>query len=325
MKKRELSPIELKNVVELRQFGAKWTEIEQETKVERRAAKRAYEEWESDKKMREQDAARFRVAAEAFHEHLNDLIRLAESLVSTLHVPKMLRGLSNADEILDQLWMRNIQGELEPFPSSSDKRERVVWRNKMLFKSLQDHTREKVRWEALEEWKQAWNNAVQYSKELQLKATKLIGKILNNQPDLKKRIETAIGGNDITEKIADGVRETIWRDILIGKPEQMHVWEGTSLVNKGRVELRFYDGDSDTKLDLNDMELAKEALSMCRRVVTNLREVTILRERTESNLVQMLTDEVRQMQDRTEELEKSLDRLILRPVILGTRCDLCPA
>jgi len=69
MKKRELSPIELKKVVALRELGARWTEIEQEIKVERRAAKRAYEEWERDKEMKEQQAARFRVAAEAFHEH----------------------------------------------------------------------------------------------------------------------------------------------------------------------------------------------------------------------------------------------------------------
>jgi hypothetical protein len=319
MKKRELSPIELKKVVELRQFGAKWTEIEQETKVERRAAKRAYEEWERDKKVKEQEAARFRVAAEAFHEHLNDLIGLAESLVSALHVPEMLRGLVSADEVLDQLWIRNIHGEVERFPTSSDGKERLVWRNKMLFKSLQDHTREKVRWEALEEWKQARNNTVKYSEELRLEATKLIGKILNKQPDLKKRIETAIGGNDITEKIADGVRENIWQDILIGKPEQMHVWEGTSLVSRGRVELRFYDGDSATKLDLNDVELAKELLSVCRQVVAKLREGT------KSDLVRRLADEVRRMQDTTEELEKNLDRLILKPAILRTRCELCPA
>jgi len=318
MKKRELTPKELLKVVELRQLGAKWTEIEQETKVERRAVKRAYEEWERDKKEKEQEAARFRVAAEAFLEHLNYLIRLAESLVIALPVPKMLRGLNNADEVLDHLWIRNIHGEVERFPTSRDGKERLVWRNKMLFKSLQDHTREKVRWEALEEWKQARNNTAKYSEELRLEATKLIGKILNKQPDLKKRIETAIGGNDITEKIADGVRENIWQDILIGKPEQMHVWEGTSLVSKGRVELRFYDGDSATKLDLNDVELAKEVLSMCRQVVTNLLEV-------KSDLVQELTDEVGQMKDRTRELEENLDGLVLRPMMIHTQCDLCPA
>ena len=93
MKKRELSPIELKKVVELRRLGAMWTEIERETKVDRRASKRAYEEWEKDKKIKEQEAARFRVAAEAFHEHLDDLIRLAESLILTLEIPEMLRAL----------------------------------------------------------------------------------------------------------------------------------------------------------------------------------------------------------------------------------------
>ena len=322
MKKRELSPIELKNVVELRRLGANWVEIARETKVERRAAKRAYEEWERDQKINEQKAVRFRVAAEAFHEHIDDLIRLAESLVSALHVPEMLRWLDNADEALDQLWMRNIQVELEPSPTSqptSGERERVVRRNKMLFKSLQKHTQEKVRWEALEEWKQARNNVVEYSKELRLEAIEVIGNNLN-ELGLKGRIKTAIGGNDVTERISDGLREVIWRGILTVKPDQMHVLKGSSVITEGRVWLEFYKGDSDTKLDLNnDVELAKEVLTMCRRAVANLREGI------KSDLVQRLTDEVRRMQDRTGELEESLDGLILRPMILRTRCDLCPA
>ena len=320
MKKRELSPIELKKVVELRQFGAKWTEIERETKVERRAAKRAHEEWERYKKMKEQEAARFRVAAEAFHEHLNDLIRLATFLVSTLHVPEVLRGLDNADEALDRLWMRNIRGELESSPISqptSDGRE--VWRNKMLFKCLREHTQGKVRWEAFEDWKQARNNAVEYSKRLRLGATEVIENILNepDSKDLRERIKTAIGANDVTEKVSDGVRETIWRGILTAKPDQMHVLRGGSVLNEWRVWLEFCAGDSDTRLDLNDEELAKETLSMCLRAVANLREV-------KADLMQKLTCEVRRMRDRTGELEESLDRLVLRPMILRTQCDLCP-
>ena len=322
MKKRELSPIELKDVVELRRLGANWVEIARETKVERRAAKRAYEEWERDQKINEQKAVRFRVAAEAFHEHIDDLIRLAESLVSTLHVPEMLRWLDNADEALDRFWMRNIQVELEPSPTSqptSGERERVVRRNKMLFKSLQEHTREKVRWEALEDWKQARNNAVQYSKELRLEATEVIRNNLNNCLGLEKRIKTAIGANDVTEKISDGVRETIWRGILTGKPDQMHVLKGSSVLTEGRVWLEFYEGDSDTRLNLNNVELAKEVLGMCRRAVTNLRQGI------KSDLVRRLADEVRQMQDRTQELGESLEGLLLRPMILRTRCELCPA
>jgi len=319
MKKRELSPIELKKVVELRQLGAKWTEIEQETKVERRVAKRAHEEWQKDKEMKEQQAVRFRVAAEAFHEHLNDIIRLAESFVSALRVPKMLRGLENADGVLDHLRMKSLRGELEPFPTSSDEIERGVRRNKMLLKSLQDHTRGKVRWEALEEWKQSRNNAVQYSKELRLKATQIIKNNLNERSDLENRIKTAIRDNDVIEKIADGVTENIWRGILTGKPAQMHVVKGASLFTEGQVWLEFCESDSETRFYLNNLELAKEVWSMCCQVVTNLREAT------ESDLVRKLTDEVSQMQARTKELEENLDGLLLRPMILRTQCDLCPA
>jgi hypothetical protein len=316
MKKRELSPVELKKVVELRQLGAKWTEIERDTKIDRRASKRAYEEWEKDKKVKEQEAARFRVAAEAFHEHLNDLIRLAESLVNTIQIPEMLRGLDSADEALDRLWMRKIQGEYELFPNSSDKNERIVRRNKMLFKSLQEHTREKVRWESLEEWKRARNIAVEYSKKLQLQATEVIAGFLSNQLGLKERLINAFGGSNAPEKISDGVRETIWRGILTGEPDQMHVIEGA---NKWKVWLEFYKADVYTKLDLPDLELAKEVLRICHETVTSLRE------ETKSHLVLGLTDQVPKMRERTAELEESLDALILRPIILRTRCDLCPA
>ena len=189
----------------------------------------------------------------------------------------------------------------------------------MLFKSLQDHTREKVQWEALEEWKQSRNNTVHYAKELRLKAIEVIRNNLNNCLGLEERIKTAIGDNDAIEKIADGVIEHIWRGILTGKPDQMHVVEGASLFTEGQVWLQFYERDSETRFYLNDVQLAKEVWSMCCEVVTNLQEGT------ESDLVQKLTDEVSQMQAITKELEESLDGLILRPLILHTRCDLCPA
>ncbi len=144
-------------------------------------------------------------------------------------------------------------------------------------------------------------------------------KILNNRPGLKEKIKTAIGSNDATEKISDGVIENIWRGILAGKPEQMHVLKGSSIMTEGHVWLEFYKGDSDTRLDLNDVKLARDVLKVCRWAANNLQKGN------KSDLVRKLTDEVHQMQDRTEELEESLDELLLRPMILRTRCDLCPA
>jgi hypothetical protein len=320
MRRRQLSDDELNKIIKLRQTGSSWLKIQHSTGIHRQTAKRAYEKWEHSKSMVELKEARKDVAAQAFGEHINYLIKLAESLVSALHAPEMLRGLGNADEALDQLWMRNIQGELELSQKSGTVEiAKVARRNRMVFKALQEHTREKVRWEALEDWKQARNNVAKYSKELRLEAKEVIGNILNDQPGLKEKIKTTIGSNDFIEKISDGVRETIWRGILTGKPEQVHVWEGTSLVSKGRVELRFYKGDSGTKLDLNDVKLAKDVLKVCRWAANNLQRGN------KSDLVRRLADEVRQMQDRTQELEESLDELLLRPMILRTRCELCPA
>ena len=146
-----------------------------------------------------------------------------------------------------------------------------------------------------------------YSKKLRSQATEVTTSILNNRLGLKERLINAIGGSDVPEKISDGVRETIWRGILTGKPDQMHVKEGASSVNKWKVWLDITEGDAGTKLDLNDLELAKEVLSMCRETVANLRE------ETKSHLVQGLADQVHQMREKTEELEESLDALILRP------------
>ena len=320
MRRRELSDEELNRIIRLRQIGTSWLKIQHDTGIHRQTAKRAYEKWEHSKSMEELKEARKVVAAQAFGEHINYLIKLAESLVSALHMPEMLRGLGNADEILDQLWMRNIQGELELYQKSETVEIRhVVRRNRMIFKALQEHTREKVRWEALEEWKQARNNAAEYSKKLLLEATEVIGNILNNQPGLNKKIKTATGSNNVTEKISDGLSEAIWRSILTGKPDQMHVIRGGGATTEWHVWLEFYEGDSDTKLDLNDLELAKEVLNMCRRAITNLRQGI------KSDLVRRLADKVHQMQDRTQELEESLEGLLLRPVILHTRCELCPA
>ena len=319
MKKRELSPIELRNVVGLRQLGAKWTEIEQETKLERRAAKRAYEEWERDNEMKKEQAARFRVAAEAFHEHINDLVRLVESLIDTLYVPETLRELYSADEPLDQLWIRYAEGQRKSSPTSRVERERGVWRSKVLLKSLRDHTQEKVPWETLEEWKQSRNNSKHYAEQLRSKAVEVVKNTLNNRLGLEKRIKTAIGDNDVIERIADGVIEHIWRGILTGKPDKMHVIKGIILYNAGQVWLVVYENNSETRFYLNDEELAKDVWSMCCQVVTNLWD------EVESDLIQNLTDEVSQMQARTKELGEGLDELVLRPMILRTRCDLCPA
>lgn len=79
----------------------------------------------------------------------------------------------------------------------------------MLFKSLQEHTRGKVRWQALEEWKDVRNNAVKHSRELRTEATGIVANILDSQPDLKHRATIAVAGVDIIKEISNGLMEAM--------------------------------------------------------------------------------------------------------------------
>jgi len=316
MKKRELSPIELKKVVELRQFGARWTEIEHETKVERRAAKRAYEEWERDKKMKEQEAARFRVMAEAFHEHLNDLIRLAEALINHLSLPSRHDDTPSAQQHLSNLWQTSILEESKPYARYQADRNRQIRSterlNLMIFKSLQDHTHEKVRWQALEEWGEAWDTCRKDLIKLREEAYEVLSNILNQKPKLIDRIVKGSGKKDTMERMVDGVLYVIWRVILYQEPILVQAMPH----GDGRTEVTFGEGHLTKYLIFAEVDLAEEVAKACKEAAENLHK---------GKPTSAIVEQVNVMKERIRELEEMLHPLRLRPQILQTRCDLCPA
>jgi len=307
-------------VVELRQLGAKWTEIEQETKVERRAAKRAYEEWERDKKMKEQEAARFRVAAEAFHEHLNDLIRLAQALINHLSLPSGPNDYRNAEQHLSDLWQRSILEEPKPYAGYQADRNRQIRStehlNLMIFKSLQDHTHEKVRWQALGEWEKAWDTCKEELAKFREEAREMMVNDLNQKPKLIDRIVKENGKMNAVERMMDGVLYTVWPWILTGKSEKG--FPSVQAMPRGDegAEVTFGEWNLTEHLIFAEVDFAKEVAKVCEGVAEKL---------CKGNTASALANEVNIMQERIKELEEMLHPLRLRPLILRTRCDLCPA
>jgi len=311
MKKIELSPIELKKIVELRQFDATWTEIERETKVERRIAKRAYDEWETDQKKRKQEAVRFHVAAEAFHEHLNDLIRLAEALSSHLSLPIGPDEARSADQNISNLWQTSILEE-ESEPYSQADRVRQIRSNEclnlMIFKSLQTHTGEKLRWDAFDEWKEAWDNCRGLFNNLKIEGRRGVTNILNEEADLLQEIEKRSQKEDDIQRIARAMVHAIWESVVENKfdPKCPRVKVSYELLD--RIAAIF-----------TEKELIERVIALCDKALEKL-----LNEDTVS-LVKQLCDEVHTMRQTTDELAKTLNRLVLYPIILHTKCDLCPA
>ena len=299
MKKRELSPVELKKVVELRQLGAKWTEIEHETKVERRVARRAYEEWERDKKMKEQEAARFRVAAEAFHEHLNDLIRLAEALINHLSLPSGPNDTRSAEQHLSDLWQRSILEEPKPYAGYQADRNRQIRStehlNLMIFKSLQDHTHEKVRWQTLGEWEKAWDTCKEELAKFREEARKIMVNHLNQKPKLIDRIVKGSGKKDAMERMMDGVLYTVWPLILAGKPDEEFPSVQATPRGDGGTEVTFGKGHLSQNLIFAEVDLAKEVAKICERVAEKL---------CKGNTASALAKEVNIMKEGNKQLQE---------------------
>jgi len=316
MKKTELSPIELKKVVELRQLGTTWTEIERETKVERRAAKRAYEEWEGDKKMKEQEAARFRVMAEAFHEHLNDLIRLAEALINHLSLPSGPNDAWSAEEHLSNLWEKGILESTRYGLSQADRQRQIRSTkrlNLMIFKALQDHTHEKVRWQALDEWKKAWDTCKGALEKLREEANEEVRNLINQKPSLKEEVKRRImEERDTVGRIISDVSWVVW-------------WAGRGSKQVEKFEYRAEEGRvvayfSDETYHTIGHRLSEDSLGLDMTEVCNLVFGTLYRNFTDKRIPEML----HAMEEKIEDLDDALEPFVLRPLLLLTRCELCP-
>jgi hypothetical protein len=345
MKKRELSPVELKKVVELRQLGAKWTEIEQETKVERRAAKRAYEEWERDRKAKEQERARFRVAAEAFHEHLNDLIALATSLVTNLSVPDSLTymekdarqffsWLLESDLLRHHISFETTHADvytIEPQPFYREDPQLYRREKELLFESLKVHTREKVPWgEVLDNrWGKARDNCATIVPKLREETSQMVRNFVNQErpTDFLARIKEASRERDPMKQIAEAILEVIWQAIrqdkldeegpsfqMVSRPLALSGDIAIDLIAidlmSGRERVLTFFGDTNTSL-------AEKVTRICNSVANKLRKG--------DTTAQQLRREVAVMKKASDELREMLNPVKLYPLILLTRCDLCPA
>jgi len=312
MRKREISPIELKKVVELRQLSTTWSEIERETGVERRVAKRAYEDWERDQKMKEQQAVRFRVAAEAFHEHLNDLVRLAEALSNHLSLPIGPDEARSADQHISDLWQKNILEESKTQALSQADRVRQIRSNErlnlMIFKSLQAHTGEKLRWHALDEWKKAWDSCRGLFDKLKIEGREYVMNILNEDPDLLQEIEKRSQKEDAIQRIARALVHAIWESVDGNKfdPKSPRVKVSYELVD--RIVAIF-----------TEKELNKKVMALCDNALEIILKPDTL------VLVKQLYDEVQKLRKAMDELAEVLNRHRLYPLILYTKCKLCPA
>ena len=141
MKKTILSKQQLEQVIELRQSGDTWSQIQRKTGVPRRIASREYKEWQRSQSLKELKEARKEVVAQEFHRHLELLIEFATSLLSLFNIPDPINDFRSAEDMFNELLKRDIFQKQESFSMlqyrNDTKDHRVARMNKLLFQALQ--------------------------------------------------------------------------------------------------------------------------------------------------------------------------------------------
>jgi len=311
MRKRYISDDELNQIIKLKLAGASWLMIQNQSGVPRRSARNAFEDWQRSQSIDELKSARVGVAAEEFRKHVDLLIKIAESLAGGLEVPATHKITINADELLYSLWEKSYRAIKNYQPDKTiEKRERqrFIRDCQMLLKSLQYHTQEKVRWELLEDWKQAWNSSISHLKRLEKEANSIAENITKTDASIFEIINSKSRQDKVEGMLAETVLNVIWQNIV----------DGT--LNSENPEIYF----SYELLDKNfPIPMDKESYEKIAEILRQVAE-TFCAERKE-DIIQPLINDVSRMNETITTLENMLNPLVLRPLILRTRCDICPA
>lgn len=185
--------------------------------------------------------------------------------------------------------------------------------NRLLFESLRQHTGGKAAWwQAFEEWKKAWDTCNRSLEELRGEADEVVGDLLNNQkPGLKKAVERESGKKGAVEMIVHDVLLVVW-------------WAGTHDSPAEEYYFRIKDslleavvGDETFPLRLKlDSPSREELLILCKLAFETLYQ---------SFVAKHIPEVLHEMEAKIQQIDDNLDSFILRPLILRTRCYLCPA
>jgi len=319
MRRRDVSPEELARIIRLRQSDTSWLKIQRDTGVSRRIAKRAYEEWGRSQAREELKVARKEVAVEEFRTHLSLLTGFAESIVLTICIPSSPNETRQAKEVLGMLWQRDRLHEVEFIPAidpTERGKRRAFHQNQMLFESLQAHISGKVRWQALDEWEKAWDTCKEDLAKFREEAHEIVLNILDQKPKLIDKIVEGRGKKDAMERMMDGVLQIVWACIVADKPHEEFPLVQAMPRGDGGAEVTFGERHLTKHLIFAEVDLAEEVATVCKWAARNLYE---------GNTTLEVSKQINIMQEKIKELEEMLDPLRLRPLILGTRCDLCPA
>lgn len=321
MKKISLTAEQLSNVVALRESGSNWQSIERDTDIPRRIAQRAYMDWEHTRATDELKEARREVAAAEFYKHKESLIRLADEFAKHLDTPASPDNSVDAEQYLDIFWKSHLSSENQfaniTVSTDNNDREikRVVRRNLMLFQALKNHTHGEVNWRVLDEWKQAWNGCIALFPDFRQEVDKLTLQQITNNNRLSAYIDKKVGLGDIMPSWNKQFCRLLWDYLRTGDTAEKCLLSITESNSKEPIYVRLPGIDNHMEIPSVLRELSEDIVKIYNSIIKDIYK---------ANIISQLSTEINKMEKAAEEMEIALDSLGLSPLIVRTRCNLCP-
>jgi len=326
MKRIDLSREQLEEVIRHRQGGLSWFRIQDKTGISRRVAQRSYEQWERARSIRELENVRVKVGEIEMQGHIDVLDRFAQRLVEHISVPEYPSFARDAGAHFTLLMEREIvvirrEGSSVPedkSPASNDKvKARNVRRNRLLLESLKEHTADKFRWDSLDGWMDAWDTCNRVFPGVRTRIGEIISQTFSSFPDLDEWFEIKNRDHKTLDILEEGMQDVLWKGIVTGDMGTVRemVYSNNIELAEGVEVLQITIGIR--KLVQKDhREMAPSFVELCRGII---KELWVTGE------VKEIRKAVEKMQSVVEEMEEVLEPLVFRPLILHTRCRLCPA
>jgi len=321
MQRIKLSDKQLSELVTLRKNGNKWVQIEKQTNIPRRIAKREYELWEHDQSLPEIKDARKIVVAEVFREHVNQLMKVTDALIRHIREPSVNDIAFNADQFLDELWKTDILSPPEDaMPQYISSQPRNLRRNHLLLKCLQQHSRGQRQWSILRDWESEWNSCTVLIVNLQATIAEMMDNFWTMEEEktskLKNKLIQTTDENAPLEKMTDAILTQILGR-LKDKDYQGAIPVTRILPQDNCTHLTYADTYT-IILKFRDSSLATLSNRICNNIINNLSV-------TDDTNVISLRDHFVEIKKTKEKLEEALDPLVLQPQVLRTQCNICPA
>jgi len=288
---------QISNMMRLRRQGKSISAIARTLECNRQTVRVYLKERQADVLV---DEVRKQLLTDAQQKHHDDIVRFATSLAGLLTVPDSPAEERDVVAVLDPLLPKALPQGIDSASQKTRREQRQKDRqNNMLLTSLREHTGEKGWWQTFKEWQEAWSTCRDALLELRREADEEV-----ERRSSEERVEV--------RRMAGDLLWVVW-------------WIGTGSKPVEELEFRAEEGQvtaffgDQTRFDLGH-RLRDVSLGPDRAAVYELALKTMRQSFSDKSIAEML----HRMNEQIEVIDDALDPFVLRPLLVRTRCELCP-